>query len=108
VYGSQGEKAAFEIARTGNEGGLYAVLKALTAQMAEDCAGNEISAQAGRFWQDASAEEKLAVADAYIEKFGHLLPSELTEKGAARLKMHVPKVLEQHPRLIRQLRGIGR
>ena len=107
-YGSQGEKAAFEIARTGNEGGLYSVLKAVAGQVAEDYAGNEISARVGRFWHDAPVEEKLAAADEYIEKFGHLLPSELTENGGARIKMNLAKVLEQHTRLIRNLHGIGR
>ena len=107
-YGARGEKTAFEIARTGNEGGLYAILKAVADQMAEDYAGNEISARVGRFWQEAPAEEKLASADEYIEKFGHLLPSELTENGGVRIKMGLQKVLEQHPRLIRKLRGIGR
>ena len=34
------EKAAFEMARTGNEGGLYAVLKAIAGQLAEEYAEN--------------------------------------------------------------------
>jgi hypothetical protein len=35
LYGMNGEKAAFEMARTGNEGGLYAVIKAVAMKMAE-------------------------------------------------------------------------
>jgi hypothetical protein len=107
-YGSQGEKAAFEIARTGNEGGLYSVLKAVAAQMAEGYADNEISARVDRFWQEVSNEERLKIADEYMEKFGQLLPSELTENGGVRIKFNLPKVLKQHPRVIRRLRGIGR
>ena len=39
VYGPSGEKAAFEMARTGNEGGLYTVLKAVAMRRAE-CIGD--------------------------------------------------------------------
>ena len=107
-YGSSGEKAAFEIARTGNEGGLYAALKALARRMAEEYAGNEISARISRFLGELSVDEHLAMADEYLEKFGHLLPSELTDGSAARIRANMAKVLEEHPRLVRALRQVGR
>ena len=45
IYGLNGEKAAFEMARTGNEGGMYAVLKAFAMHRAEEYSQNEIAAK---------------------------------------------------------------
>lgn len=104
AYGSSGEKTAFEIARTGLEGGLYAVLKNVAARMMEKYSGNEISARINQFWNDLSNAERFAVMDEYLAKYGHLLPSEMTEGSAARLRANFTKVLVQHPHLIRGLR----
>jgi len=108
VYGINGEKVAFEMARTGNEGGLYAVLKATAMRMAEDYAQNWISTQVNTYWNGLSVDEKLDAPVEYIAKFGHLLPSELTEKSAARIRANLPKFLEKHPYLIKQTNRVGR
>ena len=42
----------------------------------------------------------------YISKHGHLLPSELVEGSAVRIRMFFIKVLEEHPRLIKNLRKL--
>ena len=107
-YGRNGEKAAFEMVRTGNEGGLYAVLKQIAQAMADEYSQNEIGARIYRFWDSLSTGEKLAAADEYLKKFGHLLPSELTEGSAARIRANLPKVLEEHPRLLQRIGRIGR
>lgn len=108
AYGANGEKTAFEMARTGNEGGLYGVLKKMAQAVGEHYAENEVSAKVLFYWNGLSIPEKLAAADEYLGKYGHLLPSELTEGSAARVRANLPKVLEEHPRLLRRLRGIGR
>jgi hypothetical protein len=107
-YGINGEKAAFEMVRTGTQGGLYKVLKEVAGQMAEEYAGNEISARISQFWNALSTDEQIGVIEEYIKKYGHLLPSELTEGSAARIKMNFPKVLKEHPRLIKRMRNVGR
>lgn len=107
-YGSNGEKAAFEMVRTGAQGGLYKVLKAVARQMIDEYSENEIRAKISRFWHRLSVNEQLATADEYLAKYGHLLPFELTEGNATRIKADFPKVLEEHPRLIKRLRYIGR
>lgn len=104
VYGSSGEKAAFEMARTGNDGGLNAVLRAVAMHMAEEYAQKEISAKVGIYWQSLSVEQKFNVSSEYITKYGRFLPSELTEGSAARIRANFPKVLEKHPRLIQRIR----
>ncbi len=106
-YGQNGEKAAFELARTGNEGGLYGVLKKLARRVARQYGENEVSARIGTWWDQLSVDEKLAAGDEYIEKWGHLLPSELTEGSAARIRANLPKVLEEHPRLVQRMRRLA-
>jgi hypothetical protein len=108
AYGSEGEKTAFELARTGNEGGLYSVLKKMATAMAEQYSKNEIAAKISFIWNSMSAEEKIAAGWEYVEKYGHLLPSELTEGSAARIRANLPKALEEHPKLIQRLRQVGR
>ena len=107
-YGPNGEKAAFEIARTGTERGFYGVLKAVARQMINEYGGNEISARISNFWESLSTDEKLAASQEYLNKYGHLLPSELTSGSAARVRANFPKVLEEHPRTVKRLRNIGR
>lgn len=107
-YQYNGEKLAFEMARTGNEGGLYAVLKTIAKQMTQQYTSNEISSKIYHFWNKLSIDEQLKVTTQYLEKYGHLIPPELKEGSAARLKANFPKVLEQHPHLTKRLRQIGR
>ena len=108
VYGINGEKTAFDMARTGINGGLYAVLKAFAMWVAEDSAQNAISAKVGIYWNGLSVDEKMEASIEYITKYGHLLPSELAEDGAIRIRAFLPKFLGKHPHLIQQTRRVGR
>ncbi|MCO6438538.1 MAG: hypothetical protein J5J06_15715 [Phycisphaerae bacterium] len=107
-YGPNGEKAAFEMARTGTEGGVYRVLKDLARRLAGQYAENEVAARIAHYWNGLSTKEKLAAPDEYLERFGHLLPSELTEGSAGRLRADFPRVLGEHPALMQRLSRIGR
>lgn len=108
LYGPNGEKTAFEMARTGHEGGLYAILKGLSLRMAEEYTDNEISARVTEFINSLNPDAMLAVMDEYIDRYGHLLPLEMTEGGAARIKANFNKILDHHPKLLRTLRNVGR
>jgi hypothetical protein len=107
-YGTNGEKAAFEMVRTGSVGGLYTVLKAVASRMIDDYAGNEISGRIRYFWENLSIDEQVEATEEYLGKYGHLLPSELTEGSAARIRANFIKVLEEHSHLIKRMRDIGR
>jgi hypothetical protein len=107
-YGPSGKKAAFDMARTGNEGGLYKVLQVIAKRMAEGYADNEIGARVTEYLNSLTVDERLRAAEEYVDKYGHLLPSEVTEASAVRIKMNLQKVLEHHPRLIKNLRRAGR
>lgn len=108
VYGPNGEKAAFEMARTGNEGGLCDVLRKTAQAVSEPFVDSAIKAKVHEFWSGLSTQAQLDVAHEYLRQYGHLLPSELTEGSAARIKANMMKVLEQHPRMMHQLSTIGR
>jgi len=107
-YGLNGEKAAFEMARTGKEGGLYGVLRRIGRRMSGRFADTEIMARVETYWDALSAHEQLAAGEEYLEKYGHLLPSELTEDSAMRIRANLPKVLREHPQLMQRLARIGR
>ena len=107
-YGPNGEKAAFEMVRTGVEQGLYGVLRAVARRMIDEYSSNEIAARISNFWESLSIDEKLAVSKEYLDKYGHLLPSELTSGSAARVRANFLKVLQEHPHMIKRLKNIGR
>ena len=108
IFGSNGEKAAFEMARTGAEGGLFSVLKAIALRMAEEYAENEILAKVSDYWNRLTPDERLSAANEYLDKYGHLLPDEMTEDSAARIRVNLPKVLAQHPKTLQKTRRLGR
>ena len=108
IYGSSGDVTAFLIANTGNEGGLYAVLKAFAMYKAEEYTKNEISAKVSAFWHGLSADQKLQAAREYVAKYANIIPSELGENGAALVLGNFWKVLEKHPFVVQRLRQIGR
>jgi hypothetical protein len=108
IYGPNGEKAAFEITRTGNEGGLHSVLKKFALELAMKFSKTEIESKINFFWNNSSVEERLNAAEEFLVKYGHLLPSELTEGSAARIHGNLPKVLSEHPYLLQKLNRIGR
>jgi hypothetical protein len=108
IYGHNAENTAFDMARTGKSGGLYAVLKAIALRMAEEYAENKIAAIIGDYWKKLSLDEQFAAADEYLEKYGHLLPSELTEGGGARIRTNFARVLENHPKILQKTRRLGK
>jgi hypothetical protein len=96
------------MARTGAEGGLFSVLKAIALRMAEEYTENEIHARVSDYWNRLTPDEQLAAGDEYLEKYGHLLPDEMTEGSAARIRVNLPKVLIQHPKTLQKTRRLGR
>ena len=108
AYGGNGEKAAFEMARTGVSGGLLAVLRKFAQLQASQYAENEIKGRISKFWEGLSLDQKTCATDEYLAAFGQLLPSELTEGSAGRLRANFPRVLAEHPRLLQRLGEVGR
>jgi hypothetical protein len=103
IYGSTGEKAAFEMVRTNKQGGLRKVVNRFAAAAAYSFAENEIEAKINRYINSLSAGERLAAGDEYIRRFGYLLPSEMLEAGAARIHDNLARVLKQHAIMLESL-----
>lgn len=102
-YGPNGEKAAYEMSRTGKEGGINAVIRSLAYGYTDILFENEAKAKVAVIWEKLSNDQKFLIMDQYVSKFGYLWPDELTENGAVRLKMNFPKTLQLHIENIRKL-----
>ena len=108
IYGPSGVKTAFEMARTGNDGGLYGLLGSVAMHMAEGYAKREIQARVNAYWGRLTIDQQLEASSEYLAKYGHLLPSEMTEASAARIRADFGKVLQKHPWLLKKLSEVGR
>ncbi len=110
IYGRHGFRTAFKMARSGCEGGLHALSRAVARRLAEERAGNYVKYLVDSFLDSAypGYENRIAIAEEYLGKFGHLLPADLAQGSPAFLASNLATVLEQHPRLIRKLQQIPR
>jgi hypothetical protein len=106
VYGDNAAMAAYECARTGADGGLRRVLQTIARELADEYVDHYANAVIAEYWNGLEPKEKLAAADEYLRKYGHLLPVDMTMGGAPRLRGYFLKVLRLHPKLIRRLREV--
>ncbi|MEM1355029.1 MAG: hypothetical protein AAGH88_09110 [Planctomycetota bacterium] len=104
VYRPGGERAAFELARTGQDGGLFRVLQDLAHAWAEAQALNEIRSVVNGFWNGLSPHRRREAAAEYLTKHSDLLPAEWSGAGADGLTHRMPELLAQHPQTLRRLR----
>ena len=110
-WGMNGDKAGFELARTGHEGGLLKVLRTTARLMRKEEIERQVETLVGLYYQQRSPQERLDDAQEYIERYGHLLPTELTEGSAARLLdsfFRPGKILKEHVEMRRRLKQVGR
>lgn len=107
-YGNDGEKVACNMAMRGVDGGLNRVLRALLDQLVAEYSLREVENRIGVWWNGLSIEEKFSVSEEYIAKYGHLLPGDVADGSATRLRTYFPKFLAKHPMLIRRMRQIIR
>ena len=103
-FGPQGDKAAFEMVRTGREGGLKKVLKTLCDGLIEYYTDNEIRGRISHYWNSLTNEQRHKAIQEFLDNYSHLLPSELTEGSAARIRVNFPEFLAKFPELLEKLR----
>ncbi len=106
--GDSAPQAGFEMARTGNEKGMLGLRQRIARQMAKECSQRLVDVSVGIYWSARSAEELVQDSDEYLEKYGHLLPPEMTEGGAHRIRFSFRKVLREHPAMMRRMREVAR
>jgi hypothetical protein len=109
IYGMHGMNAGFSMAQSGVEDGLYGVLKKMGQAIAKRHLENQIGVAVAQFINELMSDFELydqCVAE-YARKYARILPPEYLEDNAIDLKMNFGQVLENHPYLIKRMRGIG-
>ncbi|MBI4659760.1 MAG: hypothetical protein HY735_13045 [Verrucomicrobia bacterium] len=108
AYGPSAMDRAFDLARSGAEGGTLEVLRKLAGLVQELFLENQAAGLVDRYWTVSSAERLTEDAKAYLERFQDILPGDLTEGSGAAIRANFRKVLLEHPKLILRLQRIGR
>jgi len=105
-YGHRGGRAAFSIAQSGVEGGLFSVLKYIAETLTQQFTTNWIQCRIGEFWNNLSTEERLAAPLEYLEKYRHILPQEILEQNPYLFGANFYRFLEYHPQMMKELKNI--
>jgi len=108
TLGPHAELAAFDMARSGAEGGLYGVLRRLAREAVAEQADKEVAQRVDSFCQRLTAEEYLAAGQEYLCKHGHLLPREMTTGFGGRACVNLAELLKKHHRALTALNEVGR
>ena len=109
IYGrEEGQNTAFVIARSGVEGGLRGVLRAVAKRLVNEYARAETGAKVTAFMNALSADEWMDLADDYLDEYCQWLPEEVTESNGAWFKINLFRGLAEHPFLVRRLQDSGR
>lgn len=108
IYGVRGEYIAFDMSRSGIDGGLYRVLKDFAAKRASYHGNNWVSTRVSEFYNGLTNSEKAEAAREYVREYGYLLPADQTKDDAIRVQVHFYDILCSHPDLISRMRQIGR
>ena len=106
-YGKhRGDQAAFRIAQSGVEGGLYSVLKYVAKTLAQQFTTNWIGVRISQFWKSLSTEEFFTVSQEYLDKYRHILSPEILEEGPLIFAAKFMEFLEHHPQMMKDLKNI--
>ncbi len=108
LYGPRGKIVAYDMAHTGKQGGLLTIMKSVSLRQAEIYAKNMVSNYVEEYWRQADPDQIFSDCEKYLQKYGHLLPIELTEGSGARVKANFRQILKQHPQILRNTRKVGR
>ena len=104
AYGTNTRAALFDIARTGAGGGLMGILQAAAREFGNRYAKDLISMSVESYFRVRPPTQLLADMNEYVHNYQDLLPSEMGENGAARIKGEFRAFLKEHPFVIRSLR----
>jgi hypothetical protein len=108
AYGRHGDTAAFEIAQSVSlEGGLYAVLKEMARHAAREQVEREVEGRVDAFCGSLTAAEYLAAGAEFLEKHSHLLPAEMKQGYAGRVRVNLRDALKLYHRAQDTLNRVG-
>jgi hypothetical protein len=108
VFGKpNGWQTALDLARTGVDGGLPGVVVAFLDEAAEQYMSHLIEASIHQFWHLRPVDEQLEMVAQYRSLYGQYLPESLRDGSPFDLLLIFPRVLTEHPRMLRRLRRLG-
>ncbi len=106
-YGAQSYRVVLKIVRSGAEGGLYGVLRALALRLTTKWAENRISSFICEYWKGLSEKEQRAAPREYVDKYGALLPAEDQNNQTLTVRFLPHEFLKEHPRIMQRMRRVG-
>ncbi len=105
-YGELPERALFERIIFGHESGMNGFVREAVDTAVQFFAHTHIANRVDQYMDTLSDDEYSAAGDAYVAKWGHLLPSEMISKGSHHYPPALRNVLKQHTELLLRLRSI--
>ncbi|MGA2497749.1 MAG: hypothetical protein ABSH20_08410 [Tepidisphaeraceae bacterium] len=108
IYGSMGIHRAYDLARTGHEGGVYRVLRDFAAALVMRAHRHTIAKPISDFLWDMTEEGRMEMARHYIARFGSYLPPEWLEHGGVPVARNLKQILQQHPELMVKIMSLDR
>jgi len=106
LYPENTEKTVFGIMHTGAEGGVYQILKNLGRVMTDQISKNAIKYYVGQYIGELNYDQRAEAVNEYIAKFRDVLPVNY-KNDLTTVLISFQEVLEEHPQMIKRLRGLG-
>ncbi len=107
-FGPNGEKIAYKMAKTEDNGGLFAVLNAIAKRLAEFYTRNTIISFVDKYWNKLTYNQRITAAKEYQKKYHHLIPSIYSEGSPELMAANLQKILEEHPAMLERMRQVVR
>jgi hypothetical protein len=106
-YGRQAKVRSFDLARSGNDGGLRQVLGQMSKRLLEELVQRHAQAVLSRY---AETDPKTRIRDArdYLKVYGALLPSEMTDQNGVVVLEKFFRFLGQHATTVNEMRRLVR
>ena len=108
LYGPNGFRMAHDRVTGGYAGGLSSVLREFAGECVERVSGKRIAEAVSGFCWQMSWEDRHAVAQEYVARFGQLVLPEWREKDGAGVAANLQDVLKRHPANLLRFRRLGR
>lgn len=105
AYAPRGKRLALKLARTGAEGGIYAVMRKTAQELGKQWAHNRITSLISEYWETLPDEEKQAAPGEYLQTYGELLPEDVKKHITWTPWFHFPRILAQHPYTLQRMRS---
>jgi hypothetical protein len=107
-FGPNGEKIAYQMAETGVNGGLLAVLKIIARGLTQFYARNAIRSVVDEYWDKLTFNERESAAKEYHKKYGDLIPPTYPLGSPNWLVVSLNKILVEHPFILERIRQVVR